>query len=419
MLDLLVIGGGLSGLSAALTAAEAGLKVKVIAKGMGSLHWSAATVDLLAYPPGCGQPVHHPWEAVATLSRTHPYRIVGLELLQRSFQAFQRWTAEAGVPYLGHAQAGENLMLPSPIGAMRPVYLAPQGQIAGDLSLVQPILIVGFQGLDDFFPAMVAANLAAQGLPARHAFLPLALLTARTYANPVHLSEELDKPERHQTLARAIKAIVRPGERVGLPAILGRYAHDTVMAAMQQIIGAPVFEIPTLPPSVPGIRLTDALRRRLGAMGVRVEVGMEVIAFHAEAGAIQWVETATSARPLRHPARRLLLATGGVLGGDFNSDHTGRFWEVVFDLPLTVPQDRRQWFRPLFLNPEGQPVFHGGVAVNGQFQPIDATGNLLYTNLWVAGGVLAGADPIQERSLEGIAIATGVAAAEAVVKGDR
>ena len=167
---------------------------------------------------------------------------------------------------------------------------------------------------------------------------------------------------------------------------------------------------------MPGIRLTTALRHELERRGVRVEMGMEAIGFHAEAGAIHWVETATSARPLRHRAAAYLLATGGVLGGGFSSDPGGRFWETIFDLPLTVPQDRTQWFRPLFLDPQGQPAFRGGVSVDSSFQPVDADGRPVYANLWAAGGALAHADPILERSLEGIAIVTGVAAAEAIVR---
>ena len=50
--------------------------------------------------------------------------------------------------------------------------------------------------------------------------------------------------------------------------------------------------------------------------------------------------------------------------------------------------------------------------VNRQFQPVDANGSPVYANLWAAGGILAHADPIRERSLEGIAIATGIAAAQ-------
>ena len=140
---------------------------------------------------------------------------------------------------------------------------------------------------------------------------------------------------------------------------------------------------------------------------------MEVIGVHVEDGIVRWVETDTSARPLKHAARGFVLATGGVLGGGFSSDHAGRFWETVFNLPLNVPQDRGQWFRPLFMAPEGQPVFCGGVTVNGEFQPLDGRGGVVYRNLWAAGGLLAGADPLQEHSLEGIALASGVAAGQA------
>ncbi|HRI57711.1 MAG TPA: FAD-binding protein, partial [Anaerolineae bacterium] len=144
--------------------------------------------------------------------------------------------------------------------------------------------------------------------------------------------------------------------------------------------------------------------------------GAETIAANGAAGRVQWVETATTSRPMQHRARAYLLATGGILGGGFNSDHTGRIWETVFGLPLTIPQKRHQWFRPAFMDPAGHPVFNGGVAVDEHMQPVDAGGQVLYANLWAAGGALAGVDPIQQHSLEGIAIATGVAAGQAIVR---
>jgi glycerol-3-phosphate dehydrogenase subunit B len=156
-------------------------------------------------------------------------------------------------------------------------------------------------------------------------------------------------------------------------------------------------------------------------MGVRVDAGMEAIgastiAANGAAGRVQWVETATSSRPLKLQARSYLLATGGILGGGFDSDHTGRIWETVFGLPLTIPQRRYEWFRPEFMNPAGHPVFNGGVAVDGRMQPVDVAGQVVYGNLWAAGGTLASVDPIQQHSLEGIAIATGVAAAKAMMR---
>jgi glycerol-3-phosphate dehydrogenase subunit B len=414
MLDLLVIGAGLAGLTAALRAAEAGLRVKVIAKGMGALHWSAGTVDVLGYLPGSEPPVRSPWDLLTRLPERHPYRIVGRAALAAALEQFTTWAAAAGLPYGGGAVAGDNFMLPSPVGALRPTYLAPQAQQAGDLSRPAPIVVVGFVGLRDFYPQLLADNLATQGIIARAVQLPFDLLTDRRDANTVQLAQALDEPARVERLATAVRNILLPGERVGLPAILGLHQHVQTCKLLGDRLGAPLFEIPTLPPSVPGIRLTTALRHRLEAQGVRVEIGMEGIGFHSEAGEIAWVESATSARPLKHRARAYLLATGGVLGGGFNSDHTGRFWESIFGLPLTVAQDRREWFRPRFFDPAGQPVFHGGVAVNDTLQPVDAAGRTVYRNLWAAGGLLAHCDPILERSLEGIAIATGVAAAEAI-----
>lgn len=413
MIDLLVIGAGLAGLSAALTAAEAGLSVRVVSKGLNALHWSAGTFDLLGYTPPRSAPVRQPWDAMLRLPIVHPYQVAGVERVRAAVDRFIGWTEQEGLPYSGGTVADENFMLPSPVGAMRPVYLAPQAQCAGDLSNEQPLLVVGFDGARDFYPHMLAEHLNRQGRNARGLVLPISLITQRRDANTVHLAVELEKSEHQSNLGAALKAAVRAGERIGLPAILGLDEHTKTVERLSALAGATIFEIPTLPPSAPGLRLTTALRRLLARHNVRVEVGMEVIDIQVEDGVIQWVTTSTSARPLKHVARGFVLATGGVLGGGFQSDHRGRFWETIFHLPLSVPQDRSQWFRPLFLDPQGQPVFCGGVTVNHDFQPLDGRGGIVYRNLWAAGGALAGADALQERSLEGISVAAGVAAGEA------
>jgi glycerol-3-phosphate dehydrogenase subunit B len=413
MLDLIIIGAGLTGLIAAYTAVEVGLDVQVIAKGLGALHWSAGTVDVLGYYPDEGTLVERPLQTVRTLvavNPQHPYALLGGTGLKDTLQAFSLLAKDIGLPYLGAGDAGANLSLPSPVGAARPTFLAPLAQLAGDLNRPEPMLIVGFRGMRDFFPELIVENLNKQGHSARAAFLPLDLITERQDSNTVQLANGLDHPARHTALAAGLKKLTQHGERVGLPAILGVAQHATVMKELQAAAGAAVFEIPTLPPSVPGFRLTEALRRKVEELGVRVEVNMEVKGFHAENGRIASIESDASARPLKHRAERYLLATGGILGGGINSDHTGRVWEACFDLPLAVPQRRAEWFRTRFLDPAGHPIFSSGVAVNEQFQPVTANGSAVYTNLWAAGGILAHADPIRERSLEGIAIATGIGA---------
>jgi glycerol-3-phosphate dehydrogenase subunit B len=215
-------------------------------------------------------------------------------------------------------------------------------------------------------------------------------------------------------LIAALKSVIRPGERVGLPAILGVEEHARVHKVLADTLNAPVFEIPTLPPSVPGIRLYRTLAHRLAQLGVRIETNMEVTGFHAHDNAIQYIETATAARPLRHEAKHFLLATGGILGGGFVGGEDGIVHETVFGLPLSVPEGRDKWFRPRFFDEAGQPVFRGGVRVTPSFQPVDATGAVVYNNLWAAGGALAGADSLVEHSLEGVAIVTGIVAGRSI-----
>lgn len=406
MVDFLIIGAGLAGLTAAYSAAKAGKSVKVIAKGMGVTHWHAGTVDVLGYAAD-GKGVARPLHTIADLPDEHPYRLLGVERLSAALSDFAALTAEIGLHYTGAAAKGENLWLPSPVGAARPAFLVPAGQAAGDLSTGQPLLIVGIEGMRDFYPKLIAENLAKQGHTARHAFLPLSLFTQRHDITTLQLAKLVEEPARLSQLADSLARLVKPGERIGLPAVLGFENHPAVLARLTESTGAPVFEIPTLPPSVSGIRLHSRLCRKLEAMGVRVEIGMEAIGFGADGNRIGWVETETSSRPLKHRATNFLLATGGILGGGINSDHTGRAWEVIFGLPLMTPQERSGWFRPRFLDGGGQPVFRGGVPVNENFQPIHSDGAPVYANLWAAGGSLAGADSIRERSVEGIAISTG------------
>lgn len=413
--DLLVIGAGLAGLSAALAAAAAGLRVRVISKGLSSTHWHTGAVDLLGYLPGNGEAVQTPLGRFDALPAEHPYRRLGAGSVATALAMFQGWLAESGLDYKGTTPPGENLWLPSPLGAPRPTYLVPAAQRAGDLARTEPLAIVGLQGMRDFFPTLIAENLRRSGHPARALFVPLRTVTRRRDFTTVQLAAALDDAATVAHLAAAIRPLVEAGERIGLPAILGLNYHTQRWQELQEQLGTPVFEIPTLPPGVPGIRLDQALRNRLQRFGVRVQIGMEAIGFDAEQGHIRAVYTATAARSLQHRAAHFLLATGGFLGGGFDSDHTGRCWEVLFGLPLTAPRDRSQWFRHRFLHPEGQPLFSSGVAVNEAWQPINGDGNLVYPNLWAAGGLLSHIDPIRERSLEGMAVATGVAAAQSIV----
>ncbi len=414
MTDLLILGAGLTGLWAGVLAAQKGLRTRIIATGHGALHWTPGTIDVLGYLPGESEPVKRPFEALESLFKRHPqhpYTRMSPSALHAGLVGFQQRITELGLAYDGAMDAAENLLLPSPVGAPRPVFLAPRAQIAGDMRRSEPYLIVGFQPFRDFYPTVIAENLSKLGHRARAAFLPLDIITPRHDVNVVQLARAIDENAVAHRLATELKRLHRPGERVGLPAVLGLERHPEVFQLLEAELGAPLFEIPTLPPSVPGMRLALTLRHYFEkALHGQIDLGMTVTGYQARDGAVAWVWSRASARPVKHRAKAFLLATGGILGGGFHSDHTGRVWETIFDAPLTIPQTRSQWFQPAFLAPEGHPVFSGGLRVDAHFHPVDAQERMLFSNLYAAGNLLADSDGIAERSMEGIAIATATAA---------
>ena len=69
MRDVLVIGIGTSGLTAALRCQEAGLTVTLLAKGVGSTHLAPSTIDVLGYDP---ELVENPSEALLRLIERIP-----------------------------------------------------------------------------------------------------------------------------------------------------------------------------------------------------------------------------------------------------------------------------------------------------------------------------------------------------------
>ncbi len=65
---------------------------------------------------------------------------------------------------------------------------------------------------------------------------------------------------------------------------------------------------------------------------------------------------------------------------------------------------------------EEQPLFLAGLAVDDSMRVVDENGKAVYTNLFAAGGNLAGATRWREKSGEGIALASALAAVDAIVE---
>jgi glycerol-3-phosphate dehydrogenase subunit B len=310
--------------------------------------------------------------------------------------------AGEGLPFTGNLHT--NLTLPTAIGSTRVTCMAPAGMAAGDTATAEPMLIVGFAHFRDFYPPYLAANLRqATGLAVRHVYLDVPSFHRR-HLLPLDLARLFDDPSTREEVGRLVKASLGDAGRVGFPAVLGLNAHREAVAHLRNLIGRPLFEIPTLPPSVPGIRIYQALRRRLAMWGVRVEIGFWVRGRMDGSRAVE-IEVASAGRPASYTAEAFILATGGIGGGGIVAGPDGSLRETVFGLAVEGPESRAGWARSRFLSPDPHPIGLAGVSTNARLQPVTTSGDIV-ENAFVVGSNLPGWDPVREGSGEGVALAT-------------
>ena len=142
--------------------------------------------------------------------------------------------------------------------------------------------------------------------------------------------------------------------------------------------------------------------------------GVRVVGAHANDRRIESVDVVNATGTVSYPVDSVVLATGGFASGGLELDSYGITRETVLDLPLIgVPTTDRVRFAPGYF--DAQPLAAAGVSVDDLLRPVDAGGNPVYTNLHAAGAIIGGAVPWKEKSGTGISIATGYAAAEAIL----
>lgn len=420
--DVVVIGAGLAGLTAAARLAEAGASVMLVAKGHTSTHWAAGGIDVAA-PAGARTPA----EGLRSLAAPgHPYAILASDVAV-ALDWLTGVLAAAGLPYAGGLETPIR-RVPTALGGTRRVAIVPEAQSAA----VRPwdpdelLVVAGPAGFKDFWPVAVADSLGREAVwhgsdrPARVVGVAVELdgLAERRNVNALELARRFDDPATRtadlDAFVQAVRAVAgrRPG-RIALPAIVGLNAHADAWAEARSRLPLEPFEVPLVPPSIPGIRLWQALRARIRASGGRVQVGEQVHRIETAGDRVVAVEMEAATRALRITTGALVLATGGVAGGGLVATVDGRLVEPLLGLPVEAPT-HDDWLRRDALDPAGHPIEAAGIRTDDTLRPV-GPGGPMFTNVHAAGALLAGQLALRERCGDGVAITSGWRAAGAIL----
>ncbi len=415
--DSIVIGGGMAGLSAALRLAEAGQKTLLMASGQSALHFSSGSVDLLESDgdPRAALP------AFMAAHPDHPYSKVGMQNIEGSLADLQRHCAEEGLPLMRQERNHQRL---TPIGTLKSTWLSPDTcACVTDAPAPDAILLATLEGFRDFHPALAAANLATHARFAHSRILTgeIRLPQLAQFSRNPHefrsadIARLFDKQGPGQQdlladLAREISRMVQgcgvPGCRhIVLPACLSLGLVGPRLSELERRTGCTIKEVATMPPSLIGMRMQEALKRRFMALGgtfltservlgARYD-GDKVIGVHSQHGEDQLFE-----------ADHFVLASGSFFSRGLES-RLGGIREPIFDADVLSLAERDAWAgRRLF---DHHPFMGFGVKTDERLRVL--RGGRPLTNLYGAGSVLAHYDPIKEGSGSGVAVATGWQAA--------
>ncbi|MFZ0724804.1 MAG: glycerol-3-phosphate dehydrogenase subunit GlpB [Desulfobacterales bacterium] len=414
--QLMVIGAGMAGMAAALFAArrhvstvQAGLSAEII--------YASGLIDLLGvHPIEEGRRWRNPWAAIAAVSKScpnHPFARLSRSDIRAALDEFIGFLATAGLPY--RCYKNRNADVVTPVGSIKRTYAVPESMWRGAMAWHRkcPCLISDFHGMKGFSARQIQSVLKERWPALRSARVAFPDLPAELY--PERMAHALELSRTREQLAAVVRPLVKDAKMLGLPAICGTYQTSSVMADLQKKIGVPVFEIPTLPPAISGLRLKNAFEQSLPPLGVTTLYNKKVIRVQIDGGGRLIFDVGAREKEITVQAQAAILASGRFIGQGLTADRK-RIRETIFDLTVSQPSTRRHWHRERFLDLKGHAINRAGLEIDESFRPLTADDRPVYENLYAAGSILAHCDWMRMKCGSGLAIATAYGAVNAYLE---
>jgi glycerol-3-phosphate dehydrogenase subunit B len=416
--DVCVIGSGLAGMAAALFAAGRGLRVAQTGH-TGEIIFASGLLDLLAVCPLSTKRLwRNPWAAIARLTGDipeHPYARLKKDDIKAAFDEILTLLKGFGLPYQRRIDRNSDVL--TAMGTAKRTYAVPHTMWNGVKALEKKAscLVVDIRGLKGFSARQIATCQQPDWPDLRFGRISFPDMDHLSEVYTERMANALLLSENREKLASAVRPLVKQSTFVGLPAILGLHQTVEIRSHLEALIGVPIFEIPTMPPSVPGLRLKEAFERGLRLKDVQYFSLTQAIEVRPTADG--QFQTQIGQNTIEHTvhSRGIILASGRFIGGGLHADRT-HIRESIFNLPLYHPTSRADWHRRDLLDPRGHRINQAGLKIDRMFRPLDDSGRPAFETLFAAGSILAHNDWKRLKCGAGVAIASAYAAVNSMLK---
>lgn len=299
--DVIVVGAGVVGLTAAAVAVRTGRRTALVATGPGSFVF------------GCG--------------RVKAKEFIELEAADEvggAIAFFRERSEAAGCSFEG--DVSERRLLPTILGDFESVALAPRSLWDAEPCNGSSTAIVGIRELSCFDENFMAERMndqaRKQGFWCDYAARQISL--AQIFRGPVttlRIAAKFDSDAAFRAeLADALRLVAPGFDRILVPGILGLHSSEQQLSQFEREVGCSVCELPTLPPSVPGLRLFNRLSGNLHKIGVELFHGFPVLNLRVDDGYCSELQIASPGHPTILHGDSVVLAAGqhsaGLIGND-------------------------------------------------------------------------------------------------------
>lgn len=413
--DTIIIGGGLSGLISGIYLSQRGQRCVIISSGQSALHFSSGSFDLLNNLPD-GTSVQKPLDAISELVKqapTHPYAKLGETKFKELAQQAEEFLKNAGISTQGDHE--ENHYRVTPMGTLKPTWLTLKNLLISENEKCLPIQhpgIFNITGFLDFYTRFIADEFLKMGAKCSiHSINFPALENLRknpTEMRSVNIARVFDKQENIKELARILKAESGNCDSIILPAITGLNRED-VVDYLRKEINKPIYLLPTLPPSVPGIHTQQKLRSVFQQNGGVFMLGDNVLCADIKGNRISQIYSFNHG-DIPFVGQNFILATGSYFSQGLIAS-TEKIYEPIFDLDVTFTPNRTQWYNSDVF--DTQPYQSFGIKTDSTFRCTRE--GKIFENLYAAGAILEGFNPLKEGCGAGVSILSAMYIAEQIL----